>query len=83
MIQSPNETLRDYLARFNKEALQIKEIQVDIIMEAMKRGTWHKEFFDSLETSLLKTIRELMRRMEKYIKLDDALRLKRKHDPVS
>lgn len=78
MIQFPNKTLRDYVASFNK-ALWIQEIQVDMVVEAMIRGTWQKEFFNSLKKSS-KTMRKLMRKVEKYIWLDNASRVKREHD---
>lgn len=54
VIQISNDTLGDYMTRFNNEALQIQDIQVDIVVEAMKKGVRHKRFFDSLEKSPLK-----------------------------
>lgn len=78
VIQVPNETLKDYITSFNSETLQI---QADIVVEVMKKRAWHKGLFDSLEKSPLETIKELMMRADKYIRLDDALRVKRQHDP--
>lgn len=45
---------------------------MDIVLEAIKKEAWHKEFFDSLEKSPPKTIGELMTKVEKYIRLDNA-----------
>lgn len=43
----------DHVPRFNNESLQIQDLQVIIVIEAIKKGAWHKRFFDSLEKSLL------------------------------
>lgn len=50
---------------------------MDIMVEAIKKEIWHKGFFYSLDKSSPKTMGELIKRAEKYIRLDDALRVKR------
>lgn len=54
---------------------------MDIIREAMKKETWHRKFFNSLEKSPPETIGELMQRAEKYIRLHDTSRIKREQNP--
>lgn len=77
VIQALNESFRDYVTRINNEALQIQQIQVDIVVESMKKGIWHKRFFDSLDKFPSETIGELMKMVEKYTKLNNASRVKR------
>lgn len=42
---------------------------------------WHKDFFDSLKKSSPKTGKELIKMKKKYIRLDDASKVKRQQDP--
>ncbi|XP_021627036.1 uncharacterized protein LOC110625716 [Manihot esculenta] len=71
--QRRNESLREYIARFNTEALQIPELDEGMVVEAMQKGTTSPEFFSSLSRNPLTSLAELMRRAEKYIRQDDAL----------
>ncbi|XP_021616539.1 uncharacterized protein LOC110617841 [Manihot esculenta] len=71
--QRRNETLREYVARFNTKALQIPELDENRAVEAMQKGTTSPEFFGSLSRKLPTSLAELMKRVEKYIRQDDAL----------
>ncbi|XP_043808339.1 uncharacterized protein LOC110605473 [Manihot esculenta] len=71
--QKRDESLREYVARFNTEALQIPELDEGRAMEAMQKGTTSAEFFGSLSRKPPTTLVELMKRAEKYIRQDDAL----------
>ncbi|XP_021598868.1 uncharacterized protein LOC110604887 [Manihot esculenta] len=71
--QRRNETLREYVARFNTEALQIPELDENRAVEAMQKGTTSPEFFGSLSRKPPTLLAELMKRAEKYIMQDDAL----------
>ncbi|XP_021598919.1 uncharacterized protein LOC110604945 [Manihot esculenta] len=68
-----NESLREYVARFNSEALQIPKIDEGRAVEAMQKGTTYLEFFGWLCRKPPTTLSELMKRTEKYIRQDDAL----------
>ncbi|XP_021631859.2 uncharacterized protein LOC110629255 [Manihot esculenta] len=71
--QRRNESLREYVARFNMEALQIPELDEGRAVEAIQKGTTSPEFFDSLSRKPPTSLAELMKRAEKYIRQDDAL----------
>ncbi|XP_021629659.1 uncharacterized protein LOC110627617 [Manihot esculenta] len=71
--QRRNESLREYVARFNAEALQISELDEARAVEAMQKGMTSPEFFGSLYRKLHTTLSELIKRAEKYIRQDDAL----------
>ncbi|XP_021606836.1 uncharacterized protein LOC110611038 [Manihot esculenta] len=71
--QRMNETLREYVACFNTEALQIPELDENRAVEAMQKGTTSPEFFGSLSRKPPTSLAELMKRAEKYIRQNDAL----------
>ncbi|XP_021622999.1 uncharacterized protein LOC110622706 [Manihot esculenta] len=71
--QKKNESLREYVARFNTEALQILELDESRAVEVMQKGTTSPEFFGSLCKKPPTTLAELMKRAKKYIRQDDAL----------
>ncbi|XP_021595168.1 uncharacterized protein LOC110602049 [Manihot esculenta] len=71
--QRKNEFLREYVARFNMEALQIQKLDESQAVEAMQKGNTSPEFFRSLCRKPPTTLAELMKRVEKYIRQDDAL----------
>ncbi|XP_021629561.1 uncharacterized protein LOC110627519 [Manihot esculenta] len=71
--QRRGESLREYVARFNTEALQIPELDEGRAVEAMQKGTTSPEFFGSLCRKPPTSLAELMKRAEKYIRQDDAL----------
>ncbi|XP_043816052.1 uncharacterized protein LOC122724596 [Manihot esculenta] len=71
--QRRNESLREYVARFNTEALQIPDLDEGRAVEAMQKGTTSREFFSSLSRKFPTSLAELMKRAEKYIRQDDAL----------
>ncbi|XP_021596228.1 uncharacterized protein LOC110602932 [Manihot esculenta] len=71
--QKRDESLREYVARFNTEALQILELDEGRAVEAMQKGTTLAEFFGSLSRKPSTSLAELMKRAEKYIRQDDAL----------
>ncbi|XP_021631830.1 uncharacterized protein LOC110629224 [Manihot esculenta] len=71
--QKRNESLREYVARFNTEALQIPELDESRAVEAMQKETTSPEFFGSLCRKPPTFLAELIKRAEKYIRQDDAL----------
>ncbi|XP_021620550.1 uncharacterized protein LOC110620912 [Manihot esculenta] len=71
--QRRDESLREYVARFNTEALQVPELDEGRAVEAMQKGTTSAEFFGSLSRKPPTSLAELMQRAEKYIRQDDTL----------
>ncbi|XP_021597788.1 uncharacterized protein LOC110604045 [Manihot esculenta] len=71
--QRRNKSLREYIARFNLEALQIRKLDEARAIETMQKGTTSLEFFGLLCRKPPTTLVELMKRVKKYIRQDDAL----------
>ncbi|XP_043808401.1 uncharacterized protein LOC122722262 [Manihot esculenta] len=71
--QRRDESLREFVARFNMEALQIPELDEGRAVEAMQKGTTLPELFGSLSRKPPTSLAELMKRAEKYRRQDDAL----------
>lgn len=61
------------MARFNSEALQIPELDEVKVVETIQRGKTSPEFFGNLCRKPPNTLSELMKRVKKYIRQDDAL----------
>ena len=71
--QWEDETLRSYIAHFNKEALSIGEADDKILMTAFTNGLRKGKFLFSLYKNDLKTMSDLLYRVTKYINAEDAL----------
>ena len=78
--QREDETLRSYIARFNKEALSIDEVDDKILVAAFTNGLWKGRFLFSLYKSNLKTMSDVLYRATKYMNTEDAL-LAREENP--
>ncbi|OMO77926.1 Retrotransposon gag protein [Corchorus olitorius] len=74
----PNESLRDYVMRFNAEALQVKDLEQSVAVAALMNGLRDDEFqlkfFLSKKTP--KTLLELLLRAEKYINTEENMAVK-------
>ena len=78
--QWEDETLRSYIACFNKEALSIDEVDDKILVAAFTNGLWKGKFLFSLYKNNLKTMSDVLYRATKYMNAEDAL-LARKENP--
>ena len=78
--QREDETLRSYIARFNKEALLIDEVDDEILVAAFTNGLRKGKFLFSLYKNDLKTMPDVLYRATKYMNMEDAL-LARKEKP--
>ncbi|OMO62054.1 Retrotransposon gag protein [Corchorus capsularis] len=76
--QRPNESLRDYVTRFNAEALQVKDLDQSVAVAALMNGLRDDEFqFKfSLSKKPPKTLSELLLRAEKYINAEENMAAK-------
>ena len=70
--QQKNETLRSYIARFNKEALLIDKANDKILVSAFTNGLWKGKFLFSLYRNDPKTISNMLYRVTKYMNVKDA-----------
>ena len=71
--QLEEETLRSYIARFNKEALSIDEAEDKILVFAFTNGLQKGKFLFSLYKNDLKTMSNVLYRATKYMNVEDAL----------
>ena len=78
--QREDETLRSYIARFNKEALSIDEADNKILVAAFINELWKRKFMFSLYKNDSKIMSNVLYRATKYINAEDAL-LSRKERP--
>ncbi|XP_022893948.1 uncharacterized protein LOC111408418 [Olea europaea var. sylvestris] len=91
--QGQNETLRDFMTRFNKERLQIPDLHITAAVSALTYAIKCEAFKMSLSKTPSKTVTELLTRAEKYINMEETLNPrkvgpshdrvehKRQHDP--
>ena len=78
--QREDETLRSYIARFNKEALSINEADDKILVATFTNGLRKGKFLFTLYKNDPKTMSNMLYRATKYINAEDVL-LARKEKP--
>ena len=71
--QRQDETLRSYIARFNKETLSIVETDDKILVATFMNGLWKGKFLFSLYKNDPKTMSDLLYRVSKYMNTEDTL----------
>ena len=71
--QREDETLRSYIARFNKEALSIDEADDKILLAAFTNGLRKGKFLFSLYKNDSKIMSDVLYRATKYMNAKDAL----------
>ena len=71
--QREDETLRSYIARFNKEALSIDEADNKILVAAFTNGLRKGKFLFSLYKTDPKTMLDVLYRAIKYMNAEDEL----------
>ena len=71
--QRENETLRSYIARFNKDALSIDEADDKILVATFTNGLQKGKFLFSLYKNDPKTMSDVLYRATKYMNAEDAL----------
>ena len=71
--QWEDETLRSYIAHFNKEAFSIDEADDKILVAAFTNGLQKDKFLFSLYKNNLKTMSDVLYRATMYMNAKDAL----------
>ncbi|XP_022888952.1 uncharacterized protein LOC111404368 [Olea europaea var. sylvestris] len=77
MRQGPNETLRSFMTRFNKERLQIPDLHITAAISALTYAIKCEAFKMSLSKTLPKSVTELLTQAEKYINMKETMAPKR------
>ena len=79
--QMEGESLRAYVHRFNKEAMQINRPKEDVILIAFMAGLRKGDFLYNLCKDPSKTLSELMYEAQKYMNVEEAI--ESRDDPSS
>ena len=74
LLQGKNESLRDYINRFTKEALKVPDLDEKVAMIALQQGTTDTFFKRSLAKQAPEDMNALQERAGKYIKAEESLR---------
>ncbi|XP_022889290.1 uncharacterized protein LOC111404761 [Olea europaea var. sylvestris] len=72
-----NETLRDFMTRFNKERLQIPDLHITAAVSTLTHVIRCEAFKMSLSKTPPKSVTKLLTRGEKYINMEETLNTKR------
>ena len=64
--------LRHFVMRFNAATLEIRDLNEDMAISAMKRGLRRSQFTYSLDKTLPRTYVELLERAYKYMCADEG-----------
>ncbi|XP_022858494.1 uncharacterized protein LOC111379363 [Olea europaea var. sylvestris] len=83
--QGQNETLHDFMTRFNKERLQIPDLHITTAVSALTYAIKCKAFKMSLSKTPSKIVIELLTRAEQYINMEETLNPRKvgpSHDTV-
>ncbi|KAL2453685.1 Retrotransposon gag protein [Abeliophyllum distichum] len=72
LAQDKDELLKDFIVRFNRAMLAIKELQMSTVVTAMMSGTRNCHSKMSLSKNSQNTMHELLRRGEKYVDAEVA-----------
>ena len=71
--QWEDETLRSYIACFNKKALSIDEADDKILVVVFTNGLWKGKFLFSLYKNDPKTMSDILYKATNYMNVEDAL----------
>ncbi|XP_017227520.1 uncharacterized protein LOC108203258 [Daucus carota subsp. sativus] len=72
--QGNNESLREYMNRFTKEALKVSDLDQKVAMIALQQGITDDNFRRSLAKRALDNMNDLQERAGKYIKAEEILK---------
>ncbi|KAL2525115.1 Uncharacterized protein Adt_10169 [Abeliophyllum distichum] len=72
LAQDKDELLKDFIVRFNRATLEIKELQMSTVVTAMMSRTQNRHFKMSLSKNSQNTMYELLRRGEKFMDAEEA-----------
>ena len=71
--QEEGESLRSYVKRFNREALELDEVEDKVQLTTFKARLKSKEFMVALAKSPSKSMTEMLLNAQKYMNAEDAL----------
>ena len=71
--QIERESLRQYVTQFNKELLQVDEVEDQVILTTFQAGLLPGDFFFSITKGQPKIVAKLLRKAQKYMNVEDAM----------
>ena len=74
--QAEGESLRQYVTQFNKELLQVDEVEDQVILTTFQAGLLPGDFFFSITKSPPKTVAKLLHKAQKYMNAEDTVVVK-------
>ncbi|GAV67522.1 hypothetical protein CFOL_v3_11027 [Cephalotus follicularis] len=84
VVQGKDETLRDYLTRFNKESLTVKDLEPSFALAALNNGLKSNSSFTfSLLKKTAKDMADLLKRAEGYVNAEEKMAARKKKTPWS
>ena len=76
IYQAEEESLRQYVTRFNKELLQVDEVEDQVILTTLYTGLLPRDFFFSINKSPPKTVVEFLYKAQKYMNAEHDYSIK-------
>ncbi|GAV71179.1 hypothetical protein CFOL_v3_14673 [Cephalotus follicularis] len=74
VVQGRDESLRDYLTRFNRESLMVKDLEPSFAMTALNSGLRNNSSFTfSLLKKQAVDMEDLLRKAEKYVNAEEEM----------
>ncbi|XP_022868112.1 uncharacterized protein LOC111387761 [Olea europaea var. sylvestris] len=67
-----DESLQEYLARFNRATLGIEDLQMSTVVTALMNGTRNRAFKMSLSKNPPKSMHDLLKKGDKYVDAEEA-----------
>ncbi|GAV69145.1 hypothetical protein CFOL_v3_12646, partial [Cephalotus follicularis] len=84
VVQGRDESLRDYLTRFNKECLTVKHLEPSFALAALNSGLMNNcSFTFSLLKKPAVDMTDLLKRAEKYVNADEEMTARKQKTPWS
>ncbi|GAV57605.1 hypothetical protein CFOL_v3_01142, partial [Cephalotus follicularis] len=82
VVRGKDETLRDYLTRFNKESLTVKDLEPSFALAALNNGLRsNSKFTFSLLKRPAKDMAELLKRAERYVNAEEEMLARKQKAP--
>ncbi|XP_071932910.1 uncharacterized protein [Coffea arabica] len=78
--QRPDESLRNFMTRFNAESLQVRDKNEKVVMAAFMNGIRVEELFYDLAEQPPKNLEQLLTRAHAAVNVEEAARLKKESD---
>ncbi|XP_043702532.1 uncharacterized protein LOC122652752 [Telopea speciosissima] len=79
--QRPDESIWDYISRFNGEALEIKDLDDDMCFNALHNGVTNHDLVKSLALKLVTTMSQLLDQCYQYTTMFDIMKARRTVNP--